>query len=165
MRIGLLNATSTPDEYVVYTVLGAPSGAPYGTEGVDWLDMQPYPQGGIGWVWDGATLSPAPAPAPVTRYLLDLGEWTATWTEDEWENLQGAAYERGYTVDWPGHPLDGNTVPKGTQRRLRQLFDAIKLTNSFDVRSDKADQFYNYLESVSFIDAARKDELQAGVTE
>lgn len=164
MRIGLLSVTQTPGESVVYAVINADSGAPYGTENADWVDMAPYPYAGIGWIWDGNTLE-RPTPTSETRYVLTMDEWVGTWTQDEWENLQGAAYERGYTVDWTGHPLDGQTVPKGTQRRLRQLFDAITLTNSFDVISDKANAFYGYLESVQFIDSARRAELQSGVTE
>lgn len=164
MRIGLLSPTATPDEYAVYAVIVADSGAPYGSQGEDWIDLAPYPYSGIGWVWDGSTLE-RPTPISEPRYVLNMAEWVGTWTNDEWENLQGAAYERGYTVDWTGHPLDGQTVPKGTQRQLRQLFDAITLTNSFDVLSDRAQVFYGYLETVSFITSARRVELQSGVTD
>ena len=118
-----------------------------------------------GWIWNGsAWLAPDPVPV-LPRYILELSEWVDSWTEAEWENLQGAAFERGYALDWPGHPLDGVTAPQNVQRRLRQLFDAIKLTNSFDVQSEKAYQFYDYLTSKNFTTAARQVELQAGVIE
>ena len=171
---GLLKPTATPGTFLIWTVTRAENDeamAGFGVVGTDWINVS-IEGGWIGWTWDGADTFPPVPPPPVTRYILDLAEWTESWTQDEWENLQGAAYERGYVVDWPGHPLDGVSPSQGVQRKLRQLFAdetrrilRYKLTNSFDVRSEKADQFYGYLESVSFIDSARRTELQAGVTE
>lgn len=104
-----------------------------------------------GWLFDGTNYTAPPDPGPQYRTNLTAMEWVNTWTDNEWNTLKRAA-----NGDIPA-------VPAGVVKRLDKLFDAIKLTGSFDVASATANTFYDYLEAQNFIDAARKAELQQGV--
>lgn len=154
-KYGLLETTSDPAIRRVHASLAVDSSriSEYGNEGQDWVDLSVH-YGGIGWLWDGSTLS---APPHVAQYrtLLTQSEWIQSWTESEWRTLKKAA--RG--------DLSPTPVPDGVSERLDHLFDSIRLTNSFDVKSDAADQFYQYLQDQGFIDQARRDELQQGILE
>ena len=86
------------------------------------------------------------APAPVYRKLLSGIEWIETWTDQEWRTLKNAA-----------------TQDNAVGRTLDKFLDAIRITNSLDLNSTRATQFYNYLEASGFITAQRKAELTQGV--
>jgi len=113
-----------------------------------WVDITNEAGVGIGWQWDGTTWTEPAPPAPVTRYVLTGLEWVQTWTEDEWRSLKTLAQQ--------------DTTPG---RRLDQLLDAIKLTNSVDLESGTMQQFYSYIVAQGWITQARADELQAGIQE
>jgi len=103
---------------------------------------------GIGWQWDGTTWSEPAPPPTVYRKLLTGLEWVETFTADEWHSLKSFSQQ--------------DTTPG---RRLDQLLDAIKLTNSIDISSPKMQQFYAYLVNQGWITQARADELQTGISE
>jgi hypothetical protein len=108
----------------------------------------------VGWIEAGGTYT-APVPVPTTRFVLDRAEWVYTWTPSELRSLKKAA----------AGDLSPAPVPDAVSEKIDQLIMAIQLTNSFDVQSDKAYQFYDYLVQEGFITQARADELQAGITE
>jgi len=113
-----------------------------------WVDITGEAGVGIGWQWNGTTWRAPEPPPTVYRKILSGLEWVETFTADEWRSLKSLSQQ--------------DTTPG---RRLDQLLDAIKLTNSVDIASPKMQQFYSYLVNQGWITQARADELQTGIQE
>ena len=95
------------------------------------------------------TWSPGP---PVYRTLLTFEEWADSLGDDIYDEIIESAYTKGHR-------------PDAIRKRLRRLVDAIRMTNSFDVASSKADQLYQRLETAGVITPAERADLQRGVPE
>jgi len=124
-------------------------------DSADWVEL---PFGvWIGWtlagaVWTGPDGEAPPAePAPVTtyRYLLTGWEWVNLWDETEWDFLQTKR-------------KDGTNAGK----QLNRLMDAIRWTDSVNVRSDNMNPFYSWILANYPTDpAARVEALRQGVVD
>ena len=114
-----------------------------------WLDVTEMTCA-IGDTYDGGVFISPPVPK---KTILTQQEFVEIWTADEWRQLKRAA----------AGDLSPSPVSENISARLDQLFDAIRLTDSFDVAGDTADQFFGYLVTQGFITQARADELQAGL--
>lgn len=121
--------------------------------GAPWVALPEEVVVAIGWSYDGSVFTPPVVPDPAPRTLLTQAEWIESWTAAEWRQLKRAA----------SGALSPSPVPDNVSNKLDQLLDSIRLTNSFDVQSEKANQFYGYLVAQGFITQARADELQSGI--
>lgn len=102
-----------------------------------------------GWEFRTPVYPPEPPPAtPKYRKVLSATEWVETWSSDEWRQLKTAA--------------QGTTA---VAKRLDQLLDAVKLTGSFNLESQMATNFYNFLETNGYITPQRRAVLTQGILE
>lgn len=91
---------------------------------------------------------------PPKRTLLNYEEWLYTWTPDEWDIVRTAVREGTY---------NGNAIPQQARRRLQQFHDAVSVTASIDVSSQRYSDILDQFVAVGFITAQRKAELVSGV--
>ena len=100
----------------------------------------------VGWIESAGTYT---APPPDYRTILSGTEWTEAFTDQEWKWLK----TQRAIDDNPG-------------RRLDQMMDAIRWTNSIDVASSNIDEFYTWMLNQGIPGGqARIDVLREGIPE
>jgi hypothetical protein len=105
----------------------------------------------MGKVWNGVGYDDPPV---IPRTLLNYEEWVGTWTEDEWDELRVAIRDNTY---------NDNPIPAAFRKKLNRWHDAIRVTNSVDVKASAYSDLLDRFVSVGFITSSRKAELQEGV--
>jgi hypothetical protein len=105
----------------------------------------------IGCLWNGTEFTDPQGgalpldPEPELKYLLTGAEWVERFTDVEWKWLKDQR---------------NTDPPSNAQRRLDQMMDAIRWTNSCDVSpGGPLQEFYDWLVAQGMAQA-RADELQ-----